>query len=60
LEQHPDKIDWPWLSTNPAIFVYDYEAMRTSRAGLHEELIQNRFHPRNIPQFDGWGFETGF
>jgi len=34
--------------------------MKTSRRHLHEELIQNRFHPRNIPQFNGWGFETEF
>jgi len=60
LEQYPDKIDWWWFSRNPAIFVYDYAAMRISKAGLHEELIQNRFHPRNIPQFAGWGFKTGF
>jgi hypothetical protein len=24
-----------------------------------EELIQNRFHPRNIYKFNSWGFECG-
>ena len=60
LMQHPEKIHWPWFSRNPAIFTYDYDAMRTSRTGLHEELIQNRFHPQNIRKFKDWGFETGW
>ena len=60
LEQNPDKIFWQGLSGNPAIFTYDYAAMRSTMAGLHEELMQNRFHPRNLPRCAGWGFETGF
>ena len=56
LEQHPDKINWTELSQNPSIFVYDYVTMKVSKRALHEDLIQNRFHPKYIDQFDGWGF----
>jgi hypothetical protein len=48
LRENPKKIYWSELSQNPAIFEYDYAAMRTSRAALHEELIARVFHPRRI------------
>jgi hypothetical protein len=57
LEQNPDKIDWDWLSENPSIFEYDYDAMRGRMRTLAEELIANRFHPRNFEKWVGWGFE---
>ena len=57
LEQHPEKIDWDMLSRNPAIFVYDYHAMKVSKHILHEELIKTLFHPKNMDKFDGWGFD---
>ena len=47
------------VSNNPAIFEYDYEAIkeRMYSSGICEELMANRFHPSNIPKFGGWGFE---
>jgi len=46
---------WEALSKHPDIFVYDYDAMRTTKAPLHEELVQVLFHPDNLHMFDGWG-----
>jgi hypothetical protein len=49
-----DAIDWFYLSFNPGIFEYDYSKM--SRP-FTEELMQNRFHPRNIEKFEGWNHD---
>ena len=57
LEQNPDKIDWHWLSTNPAIFTYDYKQIAEHRWPINKEIIQNRFHPKNMKYFSGWGIE---
>ena len=57
LEKKPKKIDWSRLSENPSIFEYDYEAMRLRMKPLAEELMANRFHPRNFDKFVSWGFE---
>ena len=57
LEQHQDKINWERLSYNPSIFEYDYEAMRSQMKPLAEELMANRFHPRNFDKFVSWGFD---
>jgi hypothetical protein len=54
LEQNQDKIEYYLLSKNPAIFTYDYERM--SRP-FTEELMANRFHPRNLNKFELWGYE---
>ena len=27
-------------------------------SGIAEQLMQNRFHPRNIDKFEGWGFDS--
>lgn len=51
--KNPDKIDWDQLSMNPGIFVYDYTKM--SRP-FTEELMQNRFHPKNMDKFEQWGY----
>ncbi len=53
-------LQWHILSENPNIFTYDYEEMMRSKMRLHEELIQNMFHPDNIEKFGGWGFPCGF
>jgi hypothetical protein len=45
------------LSKNPFIFEYDYEAMRGRMRPLAEELMANRFHPRNFDKFVSWGFD---
>ena len=57
LEQNPNKINWYCISSNPAIFEYDYEAMRLRMKPVAEELIANRFHPRNFDKWIGWGFD---
>ena len=57
LEQNLDKINWWMLSLNPAIFEYDYKAMKDRMNIIAEELIANRFHPRNFDKFVSWGFE---
>ena len=57
LERNIDKIEWDWLSRNPSIFEYDYKSM-TERCDIYkEELIANRFHPKNLSKFKEWGFD---
>ena len=58
LEQNLDKIHWPWLSYNPAIFIYDYKQIAKHRWPINKEIIQNRFHPKNMKYFSGWGVEA--
>ena len=58
LEKNLDKINWSYLSMNPNIFGYDYKAMKNrmfSNGGIMEDLMKNRFHPRNIRKWKGWG-----
>ena len=57
LEQNLDKIYWWWLSRNPAIFTYDYKYIAKHRWPINKEIIQNRFHPKNMKYFSGWGIE---
>ena len=57
LEQHLDKIDWDNLSYNLAIFTYDYKHIAEHRWPTNKEIIQNRFHPKNMKYFSGWGIE---
>jgi hypothetical protein len=54
LEANQDKIEWDYLSQNPAIYEYDYKAMTRP---FTEELMQNRFHPNNMDRFESWGYE---
>ena len=58
LEANQDKI-WPWLYLNPAIFQYDYDAMRERCGVFKEDLIKDRFHPRNLiaGKFKDWGID---
>ena len=61
LEKNLDKTDWYWLSSNPNIFTYDYEAMKNAmykEGGFVEELMANRFHPKNMKKWNDWGFPT--
>jgi len=61
LKQHPEKIDWGLLSENPSIFTYDYDAMREQCLIFKEDLMKNRFHPRNLDKFHDWridGFDS--
>ena len=57
LEQNLDKIDWKYLSFNPSIFTYDYKKIAEHRWPINKEIIQNRFHPKNMKYFSGWGIE---
>ena len=48
-----------YLFENPNIFTIDYKVMKTNmykEDGFVKELMQNRFHPRNIHKFTNWGF----
>ena len=59
LEKNLDQVCWGELYGNPNIFRYDYEAIKNTmykEGGFAEELMQNRFHPKNIDKWDGWGF----
>ena len=68
LHEHPCedkiKIDWSVVSQIfksqifklPEIFEYDYEAIHTHFRPILQGIIQNRFHPKNIKYFDGWGY----
>jgi len=54
LETNPNKIQWWCLSSNPYIFKYDYNKMKDNCMLFKEDLIKNRFHPRNISKFKHW------
>ena len=57
-EKNQDKINWSRLSQNPAIFEYDYKGMKDAMyKGIKEDLVKNRFHPKNIPKFRDWGMD---
>ena len=58
LEKNQDKINWRQLSLNPSIFEYDYKGMKDAMyKGIKEDLVKNRFHPKNIPKFRDWGMD---
>jgi ribosomal protein L24E len=57
LKENPDEINWTHLSCRPSIFEYDYEAMRLRMKIIAEDLMADRFHPRNFEKWIGWGFE---
>ena len=58
LEQNQDKINWTRLSINPSIFTYDYkELKRRMKETIAEDLMKNRFHPKNMDKWFGWGQE---
>jgi hypothetical protein len=58
LEKNIDKIEWYWLSTNPNIFEIDYDFLRDRlKNTFGEELMMNRFHPKNFEKWSNWGFD---
>ena len=59
IKDNINNIDWDceWLYQNPFIFEYDYEAMRDRMKPVAEELMANRFHPKNFEKFVSWGFD---
>jgi hypothetical protein len=60
LQQHTDKIVWEAFSSNPNIFDIDYTFFKNRMydTGLLHDIISNRFHPKNIFKFYGWGFDV--
>ena len=48
LEKNTDKIYWYALYMNNHIFKYDYKKMKQNCLLFKEDLMKNRFHPRNI------------
>ena len=55
LEKNPDKIDWKFLSANPAIFELDYEKMRINNQEIYEDLIKEVMKPSRVfknPDYD--------
>ena len=59
LTANQNKIIWPCLSGNPNIFTYDYEKMRENCLLFKEDLMKERFHPRNLYKFSSWGHNGG-
>ena len=59
LQANPDKIYWCLLSKYKEIFQYDYDAMRDKCGIFKEDLIKDRFHPRNLiaGKFKDWGID---
>ena len=58
LEKNQDKIDWGFLSLNPNIFEIDYDFLRNRlKNSFGEELMMDRFHPKNFDKWTDWGFE---
>jgi len=47
------------LSLNPSIFTYDYDKMRENMLLFKEDLMKERFHPRNLRKFGLWGHNGG-
>jgi len=59
LEKNQDKLNninhlYNHLGNNPHMFKYDYQNMKQNCMLFKEDLMKNRFHPRNIPKFKDW------
>jgi len=59
VKENPDKINWIYLSKQKNIFTYDYEKMRENMLLFKEDLMKERFHPRNLRKFSSWGHSGG-
>ena len=59
LQANPEKIVWKGLSENHHIFTYNYDKMRTNMLLFKEDLMKERFHPRNLRKFSSWGHSGG-
>ena len=51
LAQDPEKINWFWLSKNPAIFTYDYIAIKEYRTSIKEDIIQYVNSPKRLTKW---------
>ena len=55
LKENQDKIDWYYLSSNPAIFELDYKKMRENNQEMYEDLIKEVMKPSRVfknPDYD--------
>ena len=60
LEKNVGIINWHPFSKNPHIFEYDYAFLHERMwKTFGEELMQVRFHPRNLSKFSDWGYDSG-
>ena len=60
LEKNVGSINWHPFSKNPHIFEYDYAFLHERMwKTFGEELMQVRFHPRNLSKFSDWGYDSG-
>ena len=59
LSENQEKIVWKGLSENHHIFTYNYDKMRTNMLLFKEDLMKERFHPRNLRKFSSWGHSGG-
>ena len=48
LEANQDKIDWDEFSHNPAIFIYDYQKLRTNKLTINREVVEYVYHPDRV------------
>jgi hypothetical protein len=51
LKANPTKIHWDMISSNPNIFVYDYEKIAKRLWVFNEELIARAWHPTRIAKW---------
>ena len=54
-KKNQDKIDWYYLSANPAIFKLDYEKMKENNQKMYEDLIKEVMKPSRVfkdPNYD--------
>jgi hypothetical protein len=57
LEANPDKINWVFLSQNPAIFNYDYQKIKEKNRELNKEVCEYYWHPKRMDNWQ-WQEET--
>ena len=53
-------INWYNLSSNPAIFTYNYSAIKEHFHPINEEIVKKCYHPKNLSKFEEWGIEFNF
>ena len=50
---------WKILASMPNIFTYNYDVLKQRMENTFgKELIINRFHPKNMNKWEGWGFKN--
>lgn len=49
--------NFDFLFNTPHLFTYDYPKIMECMKPIAEELMANRFHPKNAELWAGWGFD---